>query len=74
MQEKKNSPKNWERERERERERTFFFVREKYVKNGSKNDKFIVRVWIRKDKKKKRKMKGKMKSDIKVEGSGEMKM
>ena len=65
MQEKKNSPKNWERET--------FFVREKYVKNGSKNDKFIVRVWIRKDKKKKRKMKGKMKSDIKVEGSGEMK-
>ena len=33
--------------RERERERGpffFFFVREKYVKNGRENDKFIVRV------------------------------
>ena len=37
MQEKKNLPK----ERERERERTFF-VRENYAKNGRKNDKFIV--------------------------------
>ena len=35
MQEKKNLPK------ERERERTFF-VRENYAKNRRKNDKFIV--------------------------------
>ena len=32
MQEKKNQPKNWEREREREN----------YTKNRRKNDKFIV--------------------------------
>ena len=34
------------------RARDPFFVREKWVKNGKENDKFIVRVWIRKDKKK----------------------
>ena len=31
-----------ERQREREREH-FFFVREKYIRNGRKNDKFIVK-------------------------------
>ena len=41
MQEKKNTPKNIEREREREREN--LFVRENYVKNGRENDKFMVR-------------------------------
>ena len=55
--------------RERERESFFFFflVREKYVKNETENDKFIVRGY------KKKKMKGKMKGDIKVEGSRELK-
>ena len=38
MQEKKNQPKNWERERER-----IFFVRKNFAKNGRKNDKFIVK-------------------------------
>ena len=41
MQEKKNPPKNWEREREI----TFFLflVRENYAYNGKDSDKFIVR-------------------------------
>ena len=43
MKEKKNPLQNWEREREREREREPFFLREKYVKNGRENDKFLVR-------------------------------
>ena len=39
-----NNPSQTEREREREREREkTFFVREKYVKNGRNNYKFIVR-------------------------------
>ena len=57
--------------RERERE-NIFFVREKYIKNGRVNEKFIVR-GCEKERTKKRKMKGKMKSDIKVDGSEEMK-
>ena len=36
---KKNPPQNCVREREREP----FFVREKYIKNGKENDKFIGR-------------------------------
>ena len=41
MQEKKNPPKNLEREGEREREP--FFVRENYAQNRRDSDKFIVR-------------------------------
>ena len=47
-------------------------MREKYIKNGRENDKFIVRV-CELEMTKKRNVKGKMKSDIKVEGSREMK-
>ena len=47
-------------------------MREKYIKNGRVNEKFIVR-GCEKERTKKMKMKGKMKSDIKVDGSGEMK-
>ena len=39
---KKIKKKNQKFVREREREITFF-VREKYIKNGKENDKFIVR-------------------------------
>ena len=39
MQEKKNPPKNLEREREG----TFFFVRENYPQNRRDSDKFIIR-------------------------------
>ena len=62
--------------REREREGLFFFFGEGKVCKEWKREwqNYNKMVWIRKDKKKKRKMKGKMKSDIKVEGSGEMKM
>ena len=42
MQEKKNPPKNLERERKRERE-DLFFVRENYAQNRRDSDKFIVR-------------------------------
>ena len=42
MQEKKNPPKNWERERERERN-NIFFVRENYAYNGKDSDKYIER-------------------------------
>ena len=44
MQEKKNPPKNLEREREGEGERgNLFFVRENYAQNRRDSDKFIVR-------------------------------
>ena len=46
MQEKKNPPKNLEREGERERERErgdLFFVRENYAQNRRDSEKFIVR-------------------------------
>ena len=39
----KGKKKSTKKLRERERERQPFFVREKYVKNGKENDKFIVR-------------------------------
>ena len=47
-------------------------MRETYAKNGRENDKFIVR-WCEYEETEQRKMKGKMNSDIKVEGSREMK-
>ena len=40
---KKNQPRNWEREREREREIHLFFVRENYAKNRRENNEFIVK-------------------------------
>ena len=40
MQEKKNPPKNLEREREKE---PFFFVKENYPQNRRDSDKFIIR-------------------------------
>ena len=61
---KKSTKKLWERERERERT---FFCEGKVCKEWKIYSK---RLWIKKDKK----IKGKMKNDIKVEGSGEMKM
>ena len=43
MQEKKNPPKNLEREREREREPFFFFLRENYAQNRRDSNNFIVK-------------------------------
>ena len=51
MQEKKNPPKNLEREREREP----FFMRENYAQNRRDSDKFYIqRVRIKRDKNKER--------------------
>ena len=44
-----------------------------YAKNGKENDKFVVRQ-CKYEETKLKKMKGKMNSNIKVQGSGEMKM